>query len=522
VEYNMINNIPILYPHKPNNVLYAPRYTIADADKILHCFDKGKSTINIHKTMFRYIRVSLDKNFKTLDDVKALYYYVMVDNTIDFDGFDFTNSSSVLRWLRKHQSNHYILVTTPVLQNKYTYYNVANDNDFKIIEHTAIDLINDEKIFIKLLKNNCYTICDNYNIVISLYQKLHIDKSTFVSIIKLLNHLKHFYYTPSVWMYLINNHRLLSACDIPMLHISLTPHLITDDNTVLNTIEPNLRYLGNQNAYMQTCHKTNILFTTFISSSYPNTNLRFLKTILGENVSDVLWFNYTSLPKHYWMFAKESTFVNDLFGLFAAFVHKDDMWQYWCENKVVLLSNLKNQYRDSKHFLFDVLCPLFRLYNVGYEGITIKRKRVHYIWNDVLNQQDISASYTVIADIFQCLAVLNTETCSVPLGNYVPYVFLLDIHQKFSIDFGKEMFIQNIHSNKIIYRLSTIYHMLNSRRVHDSFYYFHRNVLKKRGIYILMCIYKKFGLLRKSDANPKLEAGRILINYFQENMNYLC
>jgi hypothetical protein len=518
----MINNIPILYPHKPNNVLYAPRYTIADADKILHCFDKGKSTINIHKTMFRYIRVSLDKNFKTLDDVKALYYYVMVDNTIDFDGFDFTNSSSVLRWLRKHQSNHYILVTTPVLQNKYTYYNVANDNDFKIIEHTANDLINDEKIFIKLLKNNCYTICDNYNIVISLYQKLHIDKSTFVSIIKLLNHLKHFYYTPSVWMYLINNHRLLSACDIPMLHISLTPHLITDDNTVLNTIEPNLRYLGNQNAYMQTCHKTNILFTTFISSSYPNTNLRFLKTILGENVSDVLWFNYTSLPKHYWMFAKESTFVNDLFGLFAAFVHKDDMWQYWCENKVVLLSNLKNQYRDSKHFLFDVLCPLFRLYNVGYEGITIKRKRVHYIWNDVLNQQDISASYTVIADIFQCLAVLNTETCSVPLGNYVPYVFLLDIHQKFSIDFGKEMFIQNIHSNKIIYRLSTIYHMLNSRRVHDSFYYFHRNVLKKRGIYILMCIYKKFGLLRKSDANPKLEAGRILINYFQENMNYLC
>jgi len=510
VEYNMINNIPILYPHKPNNVLYAPRYTIADADKILHCFDKGKNTINIHHTLFKYIRVSLGKSFKTLDGVKALYYYVMVDNTIDFDGFDFTNSSAVLRWLRNNQNNHYVLVTTPVLQHKHTYYNVANDNDFKIIEHTANDLINDEKIFIKLLKNNCYTICDNYNIVISLYQKLHIDKSTFISIIKLLNHLKHFYYTPTVWMYLINNHRMLSACDIPMLHISLTPHLITNDDTIVNTIEPNLRYLGYQNAYMQTCYKMNILFSTLISSSYPNTNLKFLKTILGENLCDVLWVSYTNLPKDYWVFAKESIFVNDLYGLFAAFVHKDDMWQYWCENKVLLLSNLKNKYKDSKHFLFDVLCPLFRLYNVGYEGITIKRNRVHSMWNDVLNQQDI---HTVITDVFQCLA---------PFGNFVPYVFLLDVHQRFSINFGQEMLIQYIYSNKIIYRLSTIYHMLNSRRVHDSFYYFHKNIIIKRGIYILMCLYKKFGLLSTSVTNPQLEAGRILINYFQDNMNYLC
>jgi hypothetical protein len=526
VEYNMINNIPILYPTDLDtslnyNIFYAPRYTIADADRLLHCFDKDKSTIYIQNTVFRYIRVPLNKSFTTLDGVRALYYYVMVDNTIDLDGFDFKNTSTVLKWLRGRSNNHYVLVTTPVLQYKHMYYNVSNDNNFNIIQHTANDLMDDRRVLTKLIKDNCYTICDNYNIVISLYQKMIIDQTVFISMIKFLNQLKNFYYTSSVWMYLINNHRILSACDFPILHMSLTPHLLTDDtdsSTIINVIEPKLYYFRCHNAYMQTSHKNNILFTTFISASYPNTDLNFLKSILGDNLADMLWFSYTNIPKQYWIFSKESIFVNDLYGLFAAFVHKNDMWQYWCKNKTLLLTKLENNHSNTKCVLFDVLCPLFRLYNVGYEGITIKRKRVRRIWNDVLIQNVYdtrSESKTIIRDILQCFAVLNKNVC-------VPYSFLLDIYQKFNINFGEQILIKNMYFNRFIYKQSTMYTMLNCRTVKDSFYYFHRNVLKKRSIYILMCIYKRFGLSVTSGPNSLLQTGHILIDYLRDNVKYLC
>lgn len=489
VEYNMINNVPILLPSGAQNVLYAPRYTIADADKLLHCFDKNKQVISIFNTPFRYIRVPLDKGFTTLPGVKALYYYVMVDNTIEYDGLDFRDKSTVLKWLRDKQNNHFVLVTTPVLQYKHMFYNVANDNDFKIIRHTANELMDDKRVLQRLLKNSCYTICDNYNIVISLWQNRHIDKSTFTTMIKLLNHLKNFYYTPSIWMYLINNHRILSACDNPLLYLSLTPYLIANDPDVLQVIQPGF---NDNTAYMQTTYKQKILFTTFISSSYPNTNVKYLKAVSGES----LCFDYTILPEHYWQFSKESTFVNDFYGFFAAIVHNNDMWRYWCNNKAQLLSKL-----STKHY--DVLCALFRLYTVGYEGINVKKKRVHSIWMDILSNSGAT-------DIFQYLAYMPVN---------VPYIFLLDVYRNYNIDFGREIFIYYLdpYTDKLVYRLSTIYCMLK-----DNFHHFHKNVLKKRSICILMCIYKRFGLFSTSDVNPMSEVGNILMHYYQDHINYLC
>jgi hypothetical protein len=494
VEYNMVNSIPIIHPEY-QHIIYSPRYFIADADKLLHCFDEDKKEICIQKTTMRYIRITLDHGFKTFNnEVKALYFYIVVDNTIDFEGFDFKNTSKLLRWLQYSKNNHYVLVTTPVLQYKHIYYNIANDNNINILYHKPNELMNDQEMLAKLINRNCYTICDNYNIVISLYQKQIISKTDFKSILGTLNQLKNFYYTTTIWLHLLNNHRLISACDFPILYMSMTPQLMHDDD-IFNLF--NCHDIESNMAFMQTMYKKQVFFTTFISASYPHTDLKYLERFLGINN---IWFNHNNLPKQCWIFDKDSIFVNDLYGLFASFVHKNDMWNYWIQNKTILIEKL---IENNKCILYDIFYTLFVLYKRGYEGITIKKRRIHTIWIDIMKHPMITAP--TMTEIFQQFGLC--------CGGSVPYVFLLDMYRHIDIDFGKNHLILN--------KCSNIYSMLKNRDHDDSFNVFYKNVLKRRSIYILMCIYKKFGLLSTSQYNKKIEVGRLLIEYLRENMYYL-
>jgi hypothetical protein len=489
VEYNMINSIPILHPHY-QHVIYAPRYFIANADRLLHCFDEHKKEICIQKTTMRYIRVTIDQHFKTFNnEVKALYFYIMVDNTIDFEGFDFQNPHKLLRWLQKSKNNHNVLVTTPVLQYKHYYYNIANDNYISMVYHKANELMDDEVILVKLIKTNCYTICDNYNIVISLYQNQLISKANFKIMIETLNQIKNFYYTTTIWLYLLNNHRLMSACDFPILYMSMTPQLLHDDDIfdLLNCLD-----MESNTAFMQTMYKRQILFTTFLSSSYPHTDLKFLDKFYGI---DSIWFNNNNLPKQCWIFDKGSVFVNDLYGLFAAFAHKGDMWNYWKENKARLIERLLD---NNQCILFDIFCTLFVLYERGYEGISVKRKRVHAMWIDIL--QHSAVTNNLLTDIFKQFVLCCHSESDV-------------VHIPYDIDFGKNCVIMNKYSN--------LYKLLHYRQYRDSFHFFYKNVLKKRSLHILLCIYKKFGMLSTSEYNRKMTVGRVIIEYLRENMYYL-
>ena len=494
LEYNLINSIPIFYPnHNPHvNINYAPRYIIADADRLLHCFDTGKNLVTIQNTNFRFIRICLDISFKTLNnEIKALYYYIMVDNTIDFDSLDYKNYNKVLRWLRSID-NHYVIVTTPILYYKHTYYSIANDNQINIIEHTANELMDDAKMLMKLIRNNCYTICDTLNIIIALFQKHCINKKQFITFVKLYNQTKNLCYTSAVWLYLINHHRSFCAYDFPLLCLSTTPYLI--DDSIL------IHYQINHNLYLQTCQNDNILFTTHMSLSYPHTNVNYLKLILG-NICDNLWFNTANLS----LSSKDSLIVNDFFGLFAVFAYKKCMWQFWCKNKDNLLSKLFKSCDENKCLLFDTLCPLFRLYIYGYEGINIRRSRIRHIWLDLL--------YFVptMKDILIQFIVLNKMD--------VPYAFLMDVFRQNTVNFTAENII--IFPNGIAKKQS-IYKLLDSRTSLDTFYYFHKNVLKKRMIIALMCIYKKFGLFNNQQVTlESYQQGVIILNFMQNNRHYL-
>lgn len=494
VEYNLINNIPILYPDISNNFKYAPRYTIATADKLLHCFDAGKKEIVIKNVKFRYVRVQCNKSFKTLD-VNALYYYVLVDNSIDWDGFDISDPEKIMRWL-KCTSNHYILITTPVLQQRNRFYSVANDNHISIVNHKSNELMDDSMMILKLIDANCYTICDNFNIAISLYQERVIYRNTFIRMVKLLNNLKNFYYTSGIWMYLMNHHRILSACDFPIIYLG------NADDEILQLFDT-FMYENNQ-IYLQTCYQDNILFTSFASASYPNCSVKYLQRLLGQNIAKYLLSNRSNTITDS---QGDDQITHDFYGLFAVIASQDDMWDYWLKNRGEFNSKMVTS-------ILDVLCALFKLYTCGFEGVQIKKRRIRQIWNDILLN-------TLDVDFIKHLVAISDWN--------VPYVFLTDVYysKKLNIDWGQ---LSLIYDNNQLLRHTSLYSILHCRVVKDSIYYFHRNMQHKRLVHTLMCIYRKFGLYAKRSEETgdgeaynrnKYLQGCLIIDYLRNNMHYL-
>jgi hypothetical protein len=237
-----------------------------------------------------------------------------------------------------------------------------------------------------------------------------------------------------------------------------------------------------------------------MSLSYPYTNVNYLKLILG-NICDNLWFNTANLS----LSSKDSLIVNDFFALFAAFAYKKCMWQFWCKNKDILLSKLFKSCDEKQCLLFDTLCPLFRLYIYGYEGIKIRRSRIRQIWLDLLN------FVPLMKDILIQFIVLNNID--------IPYIFLMDVFRQNTVNFTIENIIT--FPNGVVKRHS-IYQLLDSRKSLDTIYYFHKNVLKKRIIIALMCIYKKFGLFTNQQVSlESYQQGIIILNFVQNNRHYL-
>lgn len=464
LEYNLINNIPIIYPIPGRkHFKYSPRYAIADADKLLHCFDRGKEPITIRNARFRYIRIHLNKSFKTLNnEVRALYYYIVVENSIDYDGFDVQDINKVMKWL-KDTNNHYVLVTTPILQYRHIFYSVANDNNISIIEHNANELMDNCQMILKLLDNNCYTICDNYNISIALYHKHLLDKSTFRTILKMLNQLKNFYYTSALWIYLMNHHRIMLACDFPVLFFSTRPELTDEGLYELFDIYAQ----DTQSVYLQTCYNNYILYC----SLYP---LLQVKQIATDSNSIVIRDFYGMIGKH---------LIN-------------------CD---ILVDNICN---TSDYYAFtDIMFSIFELYNNGCEDCVIKRCRIRKIWNTILNR-----SPTYIETLVKHICIIRD--C------IIPYRFLEDVYNTLNIDWGKTCLMMD---DKHIYRHCNIYSMLCKRILRDSIYYFHQNVQKRRLIFILLCIYRRFNMFSADIRNPneKYITGCLILNYLRHNIYYL-
>lgn len=510
IEYNLINNIPIIYPNiSPLKFNLCPRYTIADADKILHCFDKNTEDVFINDSKFKFIKIPINAFIN--DDIEALHYYVIIDNKINYN-VDIHSHQDIYEWIERANDYHYVVVTTPVLRFNVTLYNIANDSNISVIIHSENEVLDDKLMITKLIDNNCFTICDDFNITTSLYHKNFLDKSNFLNITSFLQTTKYMYYTTSKWFQIINHHRILNACDLPTMLLFTKPHLI--DNDIYDLYENTL--FDDDYIFLQSEYKKNIIFTSMISSSYPNTNVRMMNVIFGTNWYENIWTNKRCLHKYYPEY-NDCIFINDIMGLFASFVNVDDMWDYWCENKEQFIFYLKASLNGKKQILIQYLFAIFRLYNIGYEGITVKKSRLRSIWKDILlyfNNNDF------IVDIFDTLVLINNN---INVAISAPYLFLSDAHQICNIDYisNKLRFVSKY--NDFIYKNSNLYSIIANNNTINNIFYFHKNILQKRMIVVLLTIYKKFNMFSNSITTNQTEyaIGTILIEYLSQNKQFL-
>lgn len=494
VEYNIINNIPVLYP-KENFLRFdlCPRHTIADSEIIMKCFDNKKlKQITIGMKKFYYQRVEIPKTYKILDDkVRSLFCYMIIDSNSNYDVY--FNYFDLSNWIK---NNHHIMITTPlfVFDDK-TYYTISNDNDLKIIFFEDEEC--DDDVLKKMLEHQCYTLCDNFNIIISLFHQNLIKKECFIMLINELNDLKYQYYTEYHWIFYQNHHRILNACDVPLIHLSQKPHLI--DFEILREFEWIIYNDEFKKIFLQTSYKNNLLYTTPISHSLLDLNTYYLKLL---NQQDLLYYFCLKDVKceHLIELNYEIDFViSDLFGFFVAVGHKNSMWKLWNTKVNTFVTKLLETHYVVFDLTYYVFYPLFRLYKYGYDGKNIRKNRIHKIWQDILK----CLTQKKVEDLLKILLVCDKIE--------VPYIFLIDIYTTYDFDFFKyENFLMK--ENKImIFKRTHLYECF--QRNNDVFVNFHNRVLKKKLIEIIMCIYRKFDMFSNSPNTNKCHIGEIIINF---------
>jgi hypothetical protein len=500
VEYNLINNIPILYPHK-NKVKYnfSPRYTIADEHNILYCFDKLKQVY----MQYKYVKVSLNKTFHTTNnEISALFCYVMTDSFATFD-VDFKNFEEVVMWLKNDVNHHYVLITTPILKYHDTYYTIANNNGINKVYFDIQEVTDDTLIIDKLIKANAFTICDIHNIIISLYQNSFINKKQFLQLHNLINTLMKFCYTNDGWLDLLINHRLLNACDIPLLYLLRKPHNIDQD--LINLYDWSV--YKNCKIYMQTFYKKDILITNILSGTYANMNAHVIHLILDNS----FWISKCNMSESMKDICTENDiFCSDYYALFAAIVNNKSMWKLWETRKSDLIPKLVISYNNNIFCMIsDVLSALFKLYTIGFEDMQISKKKIRIVWLQFFDHcENIKSELQRFIEY------------SVYYNHLIqmPFVFLLDVNKTYDINWMQEKYI----SYSGDYKYTSLTKIICEKCHNDnSLYFFHKHVIQKRMIYTLLCIYRKFNMFSNNCEKSNYMVGVLLINFLEKNMNYM-
>lgn len=495
IEYNLINNIPILYPtNQKQKIFYNPRYTIADSNKLLQCFNDNKIKIKYFEGQnLYYVKIPINKKFHTLNnEISALYCFLIVENNYEYDIEDFSYDT-LIYWIT-NRSNHYVIITTPILQYKDVYYSISNNNELTTVFFDEIELADNEMIINKFIQNNCFTICDNYNIIISLYHQNIITKYEFVELIHRLNDLKYMYYTNEFWLFQINNHRILNASDFPIIFLSLKPHMV--DAKFINLF--NWTYYDDDmyNIFMQTIYQDRILYTTIISASYPYINTNYLNIVLGDNCINKNFTNTFSI------LGTRIKANNDYYGFFASVAKAKSMRKYWDIHKKYIVSNYFEN-NDNINIIIDIFVPLFCLYNNGYEDIKITKKIIHNIWNELLSMMDKNTR----TNCFETLCILNNR-----IHVKVPYIFIQDILNCIDI-FENKLILVNTRGF-YVYKYTNLFKLIQNNDI-----LFAKKIIQKKIFQFLLCIYRKFQMFSHNQSTDKYLVGKLIINYV--TINYI-
>jgi hypothetical protein len=515
-EYNLINNIPIIHPELDIKLHFLPRQELVTPDIVLKIFDKKYDIIKIKDRDFKYVKVDINKKYKTLNnEVECLYCYIIYDYKAIYDNIYYNIYDNIIEKYINNENN-YFLITNPILKYKDKLYTInVNNNDIDIIYFD--NNINDNIIINRLINNKLYTVCDNKILLISLYRKNIISKDNFKILIILNKNEKINRYVDKIWIYFLYNRKMMSICDYSYLYLSKSPSLI-DKNIYKIFIEYNLT-----NIYIQYNYKNNLLFTSSITNSYPNTTKNFIK----NNVYYIdcnMWINNANYINDY-INDNNSLYIPDYYGLYTSIISNNSFWNYWVKNKRDIIKGILYNLKNNKLlYLTDSLISLFKLYNIGYDGKYIRKGRVRELWLNILHIVDYNHKY--INKIFE-MYILNNK-------NYkkdMPYIFLLDIYDGLDICKNKPyIYINNYNTS--IYKITSLYNILKTSNdiiLHN----FYKNNILNRKKYILTYIYKKFNMFDshneenyEDDINNDIKEryhiiGKCIINYLENNINYI-
>lgn len=422
IEYNSINTIPIKYPiDRVLRLPFYPRYKIIDSEKLLKCFQKTNTFIKIYDNIFRYIRVDLKHFFKTVN-IEALFYYILVEKTFDYDleiNNDFLNKLFV--------NNNYILITTPVLRYGNIYYNITNNNDLQFLYHTNDMILNDAQFIYYLVEYNCYSVADNMNILISLFHKNYISKHIFMYFTSFINDKKHEQFTKPVWLQLLNSNKIKdSACDFYIIYLIQNMEYI--DNDIFKIYDKIFKNTYNIPLYI----RDDLFFITYCSCIYPKVNKYALYNVYGNCMNDIYMTMWGRKIKHI-----KRNCIPDFYGYFAAMCYQDDLYNHWMLKNKIVLGLCKDYFNgDTTLLIFHIFESLFRLYLYGFEDINIDKTRIQNIWCTIIKTYDTSSVFNIF---YSKISI-------------APYKFLSDSYRYNTLDFSKKQLILTERDGEFVYK----------------------------------------------------------------------
>lgn len=490
-EYNLINNIPILFPFKKINFKYCPRYTIATSEKLFQCFENTfTNNVSIYNNNFKYLKINSHQTFKTMNNhIISLHYYIIVQQNFDFN-INFKSYKDIIKWIDDTLQNQFVIVTTPILRYNNIYYSIANDNYLSVVIHNK-DILNDDDTMINsLLYNNCYTLCDFNNIIISLFHLNHISYREFISIIESLKTKLFEKYTNPMWMKLIKLHKIYNACDFPLIFM-LSQSYKLQNNLYQNLTNKILKEIIS----IKHTFNNNIFYTTFISTIYPNIN----KDIIEIEFSQKLSF-------------KNSHVYEDYYGFFASILNSKSCYKYFIKNHNKFIKNIiNNNDNDKRNIIFiDIFYSLIHIFENGYENLKLKKSHVRYIWKCFLIYCNDNIAQTLL-DYF----------ISIHYKFNVPYVFLIDIHNIKTISYSN---VQNRlirYNNEFVYKKINLYYFIDSNVHHmNNIYIYMKNNIKSEILMKVLSIYEIFGLFFHIN-NERNIIGELLLNYIRQDVFYI-
>lgn len=409
-EFNMINVIPIFDKNfSKKHIFNYPKYKIIDENNILHCFMPKQRKINIYGKVFKYIKIDISKYF-SLVDVKALFYYVLVE-----EDFEFENGIDIEILEKFCESNNYIMITCPVLKQGNEFYIISNNTQYEKIYISNNSLQDDEYILNRMIYNGGYSFGDNINVLLALYNNKTIGKHKLIEMINKVKGNMILQKTDNITLFLMSSYKVKNlACDF--YSIFLIQNIKTNDTDILSLFDT---YIFRNQSLVKSEIRNKKVFVTRSSCMYPYLN-------------EIPSFNQKS---------NEDMYIIDMNGLFASIIYNEKLFKKWINDQDKTLNSYKSLFADNMDLLMiHVLNSLIVLYIYGYEDIILSHKKIMEMWNNIISKEYSQEALKYVL-----------------IYNKVPDEMLLSIYKLNYININKKtiMLVYDIDKDEYIYKLTS-------------------------------------------------------------------